>query len=649
MTTKGPTAGRSRLRTPLVIVGAVVVVAVVWSAGSAARSMSPASSADQIPVFPAKQGPLTISVAQSGTIQALEQVIIKSEVEGQVTIIYLVPEGTLVKEGDLLIELDASKLQDDLVDQQIRAQNTEAAFIRARENLAVTKNQTQSDISKAELDYRFAQEDLTQYVEGEKPKQVKELDSKITLAKEEWERASEKLEWSRKLFEAKFISQTELEADRLTFNREKLDHELAVASLDLLNNYTSKRQLDQLKSDIEQAAMALERVKLKANADIVQAEAELRASEAEFNQQKSKLEKFERQITKCKIRAPRKGLVVYATSAKTSWRGNREPLDEGQGVRERQELIYLPTADAMKAEVDLHESNLEKVKLGLPAIVKVDAVPGKTYVGRVAKIAPLPDANSMFMNPDLKIYKTEIHLEGNNSELRTGMSCKTEIIIEQYDNAIYVPVHAVVRIGDQPTVYVRSGNRFERHSVEIGLDNNRMARIVSGLEPGQEVSLAPPLEAASAMTEEKLAVDTEMQGRLESMAPIETPVARELPARAPGPPGDRGSGARGVEAGEDRPREERGMMEGREGMGGMPDMSSEGMERMRRRFENMTPEQREEMRKRFENMTPEQLEQMRQRRQNRQPGERGGEGPGGERRRPRGDGGPGQERPGQEP
>jgi HlyD family secretion protein len=118
------------------------------------------------------------------------------------------------------------------------------------------------------------------------------------------------------------------------------------------------------------------------------------------------------------------------------------------------------------------------------------------YRGKVAKIAVLPDASIMWMNPDLKVYTTDINIEGDMRGLRTGMSCKAEIIIATYEDVVFVPVQAVIRIGDQPTVYVVRGKKLIRHPVEIGLDNNRMVRIISGLEPGEKVSLTPPLAPA---------------------------------------------------------------------------------------------------------------------------------------------------------
>jgi len=476
-------------------------------------------SADDQLIFKAKRGPLTISVTESGTIMAREQEILKSEVEGQTTIIYLIPEGKLVKAGELLVELDASELQDDRVEQQIQVQNADAAFIRAREDLAVAESQAASDKLKAELDFQFAKEDVKQYLDGEYPKLLMEADSNITLAKEELERATDKLKWSETLFKEKYISQTELESDRLTKNRAQLSWELAVASRDLLKDFTYHRTLAQLESDVKQTEMALDRVRRKALADIEQAKAEFKAKDLEFTQQKDKLKKNEEQITKTKITAPIEGMVIYATSAKGSWRGNQEPLDEGEVVREREELIYLPTADAKMAEVKVHESNLDKVELGLRVRVTVDAVPGQVFTGQVATIAPLPDAQSLWLNPDLKIYRTQVHLDGSSEGLRTGMTCRVEIIVEQYDDVVYVPVQAVLRVGNQPTVYVQKDGQSQARPVELGLDNNRMVRIVSGLEPGEAVLLKPPLAPATTPPEKSVATQPEPGPRDEGERP----------------------------------------------------------------------------------------------------------------------------------
>ncbi|MFB0506362.1 MAG: efflux RND transporter periplasmic adaptor subunit [Thermodesulfobacteriota bacterium] len=562
------------------------------------------------PTFTVKRGALRISVVESGTIKAREQVVMKNEVEGRTSILYLIPEGTRIKRGELLVELDASRLLDEKIDQQIKVQNAEAAFVGARENLEVVKNQAQADVDKAELAYDFAKEDLKKYGEGEYPNQLKEAESKLTLAKEEVTRAQEKVEWSRKLFKEKYISETELEADELTLKRKELDVELAKNNLDLLKNYTHKRNLAQLESDVKQAKMALDRTIRKAKADVVQTEAGLEAKRAEFERQKDKLKKIEIQIEKTKIYAPADGLVIHATSASSGGHrhGRTEPLEEGQEVRERQELIHLPTTSSAMVEVGIHETNLDKVHIGLPVKVTVDALPGETFWGKVARIAPLPDAQSAWLNPDLKVYNTDIYLENNSNSLRTGMSCKAEIIIEQHEEATYIPIQAVLRVGGRPTVYVAKGNDLEPRAVDIGLDNNRMVRIISGLEPGEVVSLTPPLAAAAVepteysddIKKDIIPAKTEIRPSLETIdrgaSPERRPPGGDIPrgrADGEGSPEDP-SAARGVPRGDRAPR----------------NLTPEQREKMEQFLQSLSPEERE----RFRNMSPEERRRFRQER-----------------------------------
>jgi HlyD family secretion protein len=604
----------------LVAIGVLFVAAIiaalwlkaVWGASDPASKMA---------TFTAKRGPLTIKVLVTGTIQAREQIILRNEVEGRTSIIRLVPEGTRVKAGDLLVELDASTLKDAIVDQDIQVQKTYAAFIDANETLAVAENQAKSDTEKAELTLRFAVQDLKHYTEGLFPNELKTADAQITLATEELARAEEKLRSSQKLYEAEYLSETELNADKLAKTKRELDLQLAISNRDVLKNFTYERNLAQYQSDANQAAMALERTKRKANADLVQAKADLSAKKAEYDRQEGKLAKFKDQLGKTRIIAPADGMVVYATtSGRRGPFDRREPMDIGVEVTERQDLISLPTADSMMAQVDIHETSLEKVRVGLPTVVTVDAVPGKKFLGRVGMIAPLPDARSMWANPDLKIYPTDVYLEDNDSSLRTGMSCMAEIVVAKYDDTVYVPVEAVLRVRGRPTVHIVSRGSIEQREVETGLDDNVNIRIISGLEEGEIVLMEPPLESgaigpgsttAEAGSEDTLGDSATMSERINQR--LEE--ANGTQAGGPGMPsqtvaGPRQQGREGPATGGDSGR-------GPSAPDGSEGPSSNQAERIRQQFENMSPEERqkemERMRQRFENMSPEERAATRQR------------------------------------
>jgi HlyD family secretion protein len=596
-------SGSAAKKTPFKLIGALVIVVaiglvVVWLKVVRAGD----SPATQMATFEAKRGKLTISVLESGTIKAREQIIITNQLEGRTTIIYLIPEGTRVKKGELLVKLDASTMQDQRIDQDIKVQNADAAYVNAKENMAIVENQAQSDVEVAELTLKFAQQDLEKYKEGEYPNELAKALAEIQLAEEDKTRALEKVDWSRRLYEEKYLSKTELQADELAYSRAEVNHQVAQRDRQLLEEYTNKRQIDQLESDVKQADMALERTKAKARANVVQAKAELVAREQEYKRQKDKLDKLDDQLSKAEVYAPADGMAIYATSARRGgFHDNREPLDEGVEVFERQELIYLPTAASSMAEVDVHEASLEKVRLGLPAVVTVDALPGKKFMGAVGRIAPLPDPQSMWMNPDLKVYNSDVYLEGDDPALRTGMSCKVEIIVAQYDDTVYIPIQAVIRVDGKPTVYVvHEDGTVEERQVEIGLDNNSMVRVVSGLNGGEIVWLAPPLKAAtvqagSQQNEAGAGEGDDWQQRInQRLEDVNGQAGQGLGAvqGADGmsPQGFQGPGTGGVPP---------------QGQEELPQLSDEQREQMRERLQNMTPEERQ---KQMENWRQQQMQ-----------------------------------------
>ena len=230
-------------------------------------------------------------------------------------------------------------------------------------------------------------------------------------------------------------------------------------------------------------------------------------------------------------------MVVYATSSEFSWRGDTQPLDEGQEVRERQELIHLPTADSMMVVIRVQESALGKVEIGQRVEIGIDALPEQRFTGRVTKIAPLPDAQSVFMNPDLKVYDTQIMIDGVHPQLRTGMSCQATILIAEYNAALAVPLQAVVGRGSESLVYVLDGDRPEPRVVETGLDNNALLHILSGVSVGERVMLTPPLSGESTKSRAGGSEEEEVGG-----AEMKPEAARSAPANTSGAARAKGAG-----------------------------------------------------------------------------------------------------------
>lgn len=484
--------GHIKFRWILGVALLVIVVGLAYASLQSGRREKTGSHA--FPTVTVQKGPLEISITETGTIHPREQIILKNEMDQSATILSIVPEGSHVTKGDLLVELDATTWEDALVERRIRLQNSKAEWISAEENLAVVQNQAQADIEAAELKLRFAHEDLKKYHEGEFPKQLNELEAKITIAQEELSKAEQDYTWSKKLFEEKYLSKSQLQQDEIAFKKAELNVKLARENFDLFKVYTHKRQLDQLESDVSQAELALERVQRKGRANEAEADARLQAAHAEYEEDRARVKRLEKEIAKSKIHAPINGVVLYATSVEDDWRRDEEPIEVGTTIRERDEIIYLPTASAYNVDIKVPEVNLNKIHKDLPVEIRVDALQGRTFQGKVSAISPVPDSDRRSLNPNLKVYNVEIEVSGGNEHLRNGMSCKAEILIRDFEEAIYVPVQSVVRRGNQPMVYLVDHESYRPHGVELGLDDNINVVIEEGLSGGELVMLAPPLQ-----------------------------------------------------------------------------------------------------------------------------------------------------------
>jgi RND family efflux transporter MFP subunit len=332
----------------------------------------------------------------------------------------------------------------------------------------------------------------------------------------------------------------------------------------LLEQFDFPRQKAELEADVHEFERQLERVKLQAEAKLADFEAALRSSEAKLALDREKLEKLDKQLASATIVAPVAGMVVYAVEEQSRW-GGGEPLREGAQVREGQDIITIPSSNGFVAQASVHESVLEKVAVGQGCLVSVDAIPGKTFRGEVKFKAVLPDQNSWFANPDLRVYRTEVKIVESDPALRPGMSCSVEILVDEIEDATYVPVQAVFLDGGEPICFVSAGGSVELRKVETGENNGKQVVIEGGLEPGEVVLLALPQGV-------ELRPAVESPASVEGLPTLGDAMQAGAANGAPGGARADWSGGRpsGENSGGERPRGDGGGRPRGEGGGGRP-------------------------------------------------------------------------------
>ncbi|MEM6569062.1 MAG: efflux RND transporter periplasmic adaptor subunit [Planctomycetota bacterium] len=456
---------------------------------------------------PVRRGDLRISELVRGNMEATDRIELKSEIEGRSTIIYLAEEGTALEAGDLVAELDVSQLEDDLVRQEIEVKNAEAAFTKAREQYDIQVIQNESDLALAELALELARLDLAKYtglhpdpeedpedgeeeVAGEWDNELLKAEENVLLREEDLAAAQKELDWSKKLLDGGFVQKNEYEGNVLAEQRASIQLGQARRDLDLLVTFGNRRRLAELRADVDTKIRDVTKTEKQAMARLADYEAARESARYKLDRERQQLEELRGQVGKSKIYAPEPGLLVYARE-RSRW-GSGDTIEEGDEVRERQEIATIPRAGGMTVRASIHETKLKKITTGLPCVITVDAFQGRTFEGRVDFVAVVADSGSWRSNPNQRLYKADISLLEPTREMRPGMSCSVEILVKDLSDTLYVPRQCVFLDGGQPIVFVSENGQSSRREVEVGLDNTKWVSISSGVEEGDIVLLAPP-------------------------------------------------------------------------------------------------------------------------------------------------------------
>ena len=196
-------------------------------------------------------------------------------------------------------------------------------------------------------------------------------------------------------------------------------------------------------------------------------------------------------------------------------------LEEGTMVRQRQELIRLPDVSKMLAEIKVHESRVGQVQVGMTAYVRIESIPDRHFKGAVRRVAPLPDSQMSWMNPNLKVFPTDVLIEEELPALRPGVSARAEIIITNLTQVLSVPIHTVTRLRGENVCFVKKGAGVAPVPVTTGWFNDQFVEVISGLTEGDRVLLAPVGDEAIEQNAESNEVESVKEGP--ARPPEETP------------------------------------------------------------------------------------------------------------------------------
>jgi HlyD family secretion protein len=215
----------------------------------------------------------------------------------------------------------------------------------------------------------------------------------------------------------------------------------ARANLDLARQSLKRQQ------ELNQSGLTTREALERAEAEVEVRESDLRAREQEIKnretqlrQQEAGLQSSRHTLSQVRFEAPFDGIVT------------RRNVEEGEnvvvGTMNNAGTVLLTVADmsVIEAEIEVDETDIPFVQIGQPARITIDAIPDKTFPGRVTEIGNSPIQTTAAAGSTARTatnFKVTVTIEGQIPEVRPGFTCTAEITTATRSNVVSVPIQAL--------------------------------------------------------------------------------------------------------------------------------------------------------------------------------------------------------------
>jgi HlyD family secretion protein len=426
----------------------VLVVVAIGAAGmlfSRGRPTAPASEAAPPPVpvevATARRGEVVRAVEVSGTVISARTASLYPKISGRVGRV-LVQDGARVAAGQALLELDAG-------DQRAELGQADAAIAAAEARLALL-----------ERGQRPQERQVVYNAFTQAQNQVRAAETQVTVAEATLRVAETDLRRQEALLREGAVAQAQVDQARL-------QHDQARAQVQ-----SAQAQLEIARTAVDSARAQWDMTQLGARDE------EIRAARAQLAQARAVAALARQRLAGMTIRAPFAGRVAGLTAVTGDFLVSGDFAGRGEPVA----LVY--DEQALEVEVAVGEREIGLIRVGQPAVVRLEGTPGAPVAAAVRLVAPAADPLSRAATVRLRFAEPV-------AAAVPGTFARGEIVVERRQDVTVIPRTALDG-GERPTVRVVAHGVVQVRQVTLGLAQGDLVQVISGVVVGEEVVTLGP-------------------------------------------------------------------------------------------------------------------------------------------------------------
>ena len=245
------------------------------------------------------------------------------------------------------------------------------------------------------------------------------------------------------------------EVSAATIRQREADLQLALTSVERSRNLFQRQLLPKQTLDDNEARYQ-------------SAIAQLDLARAQNSQSKARLDELRINLANTIIVSPVNGFV------------SKRAVDPGAFVSQNAPIVDVVDISRVRLVVNVVERDLKEMQAGDGARVEVDAYPGETFQGRIARVAPVLD-------PATRTAPIEIEIANSDYRLKPGMYARVGITTDVKKETLVVPINAIADLGGRRGVFQHMNGVAVFRTVELGTENEDVVEVLAGLNDGDQV------------------------------------------------------------------------------------------------------------------------------------------------------------------
>ena len=250
--------------------------------------------------------------------------------------------------------------------------------------------------------------------------------------------------------------------------------------------YESPSVQRQAQIDLDRTKRQLAQETKNYSTKVKQSEAKISEIEADLVKKERELTEIQELMTQFTINAPADGMVIYRKGF------NGQKNKAGSTIYAWSPVVAeLPNFDVMQSITYVNEVDIKKVKVGQQVEIGLDADSDKLLSGAVVEVANVGEQKP---GSDSKVFQVIIEVTGVDTTLRPAMTTSNRILVDDLDEALFVPLETIHTVDSLNFVFKRSGGGAVMQQVELGLINDNAAVIHAGISKEDQLFLSVPAD-----------------------------------------------------------------------------------------------------------------------------------------------------------